>query len=406
MIITINKKLFSQLLSIGKDLYSYLNFLLYMLHQHHHHFWWKLLPGKEINQIYLSVALRSFALSLISLFVPMYLYSELGYSLQETLAFYIIFSVVAAITCPFAAKFASKYGLKHSILLSVPFQVSYFYLLYQLSSVNIPLALIASLEGLAIAFFWMGMHLEFCKISHKKHRGEEVGKRQAAMVLATLAGPLAGGAMIKFFNFGVVFVIASLMLLLSAAFLFLSKERHVKFKFSVKSLWTGSYFKNSLFFTYRGILVAANAILWPLFMFITLNDYLSLGVIGSIAGLATAILSLIMGKISDTKISKRSIIRFVAPIESITWFFRGFLATFSGFLGISIVQSIVYGIRSAPMGALVYDQSKSNPVEFFVTREIFICLGRIFVLSVILISMKFVPAFILVGLSSFAVFLF
>ncbi len=219
-----------------------------MLDQHHHHFWWKLLPGKEINQIYLSVALRSFALSLISLFVPMYLYSELGYSLQETLAFYIIFSVVLAIVSPFAAKFASKYGLKHSILLSVPFQVFYFYLLYQLKSINVPLALIASLEGFAIAFFWMGMHLEFSKISHKKHRGEEVGKRQAAMVLATLAGPLAGGAMIKYFGFSIVFIIASIILLSSAAFLFLSKERHAKFKFSVRSLWSKNYFKNSHFF--------------------------------------------------------------------------------------------------------------------------------------------------------------
>jgi len=359
-----------------------------------------------MNQIYLSVALRSFALSLISLFVPMYLYSELGYSLQETLAFYIIFSVTLAVTSPFAAKFASKFGLKHSILLSVPFQVAYFYLLYQLASVSIPLGLIATLEGFALAFFWMGMHLEFRKISHRGHRGEEVGKRQAVMILATLVGPLVGGTMIKFVGFGVVFIIASIALLISAVFLFASKERHVKYHFSVKSLWSESYFKNSLFFTYRGIWVMANAVLWPLFIFITLNDYLSLGVIGTIAGLASAILSLVMGKVSDTKINKRGIIRFVAPIEAITWFFRGFLTTFMGFLGISVLQSIVYGARAAPMGALVYDQAKGNPVEFFITREIFISLGRVFVLSVILISVNYIPAFILVGLSSFAVFLF
>jgi len=375
-------------------------------HEDHHYHWWKFFPGKEINQIYISVALRSLAISLISIFVPMYLYSELGYTLAETLGFYMFYAVIFAISTPFTAKFACRYGLKHSILLSVPFIITYFFLLNQLVSMAIPLVFIASLLSLGISFFWMGMHLEFNKISHKKHRGEEVGKRQAVAILATLLGPLIGGALIKYVNFQIVFVLASAILLISALFLFASKERHVPYHFSVKSLWDKRYWRNAVFFTYRGMFAMTNGVIWPLFIFISLGDYLYLGLLGSIAAIIMAILVIVSGKISDHKLKKKTVIKWVVPFESLSWIIRGFFATFGGFLGITFFHSITYGIMAAPMAAREYNHAQNNPVEYFITREIFICLGRILVLSFVLLTSSFLASFILVGGASFLALLF
>lgn len=377
-----------------------------MLHHHDHHFqWWHFFPSKEIHQVYLSMALRSLAISLISIFVPMYLYSELGYTLSETLGFFIFFAVIMAVATPFAAKFASQYGLKHSILLSVPFQVAFFFGLHQLKTIPIPLYVIATLEGLAVSFYWMGMHLEFKRVSHRKHRGEEVGKRQAIATLATLFGPVIGGALIKFVSFGVVFLLASVLLAFSALFLFASKEKHVPYRFSVKSLFDKRHWRDASYFTFRGVWVIAHAVLWPLFMFAVLKDYFSLGIIGTIAGLSTTILLLTFGKLSDKKISKRKLVRWVTPFEAVTWLIRGFFTTFGGFVFVSLFQSLTLGLRSAPMVAIEYNRAKKNPVEFFIVREVYICVGRILILTLVLLTAKIVPGFILTGLASLSMFL-
>jgi len=56
--------------------------------------WRSLLPRQELTQVYLAMAIRSFALSLTSLFVPLYLYKELGYTLEQTLLFFVFYSPV------------------------------------------------------------------------------------------------------------------------------------------------------------------------------------------------------------------------------------------------------------------------------------------------------------------------
>jgi len=373
-----------------------------MVHQEDHHYnWWRFFPGKEINQIYISVALRALAVSLISIFVPMYLYSELGYTLAETLTFYMFYAVILAVSTPFTAKFACKYGLKHSVLLSVPFYIAYFFLLYQLDKFAIPLVLIATLLGLGVSFFWMGMHLEFKKVSHRKHRGEEVGKRQAVGILATLLGPLAGGALIKFVSFQAVFLLASAVLLVSALFLFASKERHVPYHFSVRSIFDKRYWQSSLFFTYRGMFAMTNGVIWPLFIFMSLGDYLYLGLIGSFSAIVMAIVLVVSGKVSDKKIKKKTLVKWIVPFESITWLIRGFFVTFGGFLGITFAHSLTYGAMSAPMAAREYNHTRDNAVEYFITREIFICLGRLLVLSFLLLTASFTSSFVLVGAASF-----
>src|SRR3989344_3402877 len=169
----------------------------------HNRFFWHV-ARKELIQVYISMVLRDFAISLLSLFVPLYLYRELGYSLQQTLLFYIFYAVIFAICTPLAAKFCSKYGVKHAVLLSVPLYLGFVSLLYVLSLVKISLLLVALLLGAALAFYWIGMHLIFYHASHRAHRGEEIGKLPPLRGLSRLLGPFLGGIFIPSGESGVV----------------------------------------------------------------------------------------------------------------------------------------------------------------------------------------------------------
>src|SRR3989344_3238345 len=123
--------------------------------------WRTLLPRQELTQVYLAMAIRSFALSLTSLFVPLYLYKELGYTLEQTLLFFVFYSLIFAISTPLAAKFCARYGVKHCVLLSVPFYVGYIILLQLLPVVATPVVLISTLLGISLGLYWMGMNLGF-----------------------------------------------------------------------------------------------------------------------------------------------------------------------------------------------------------------------------------------------------
>lgn len=372
---------------------------------HNHHFWWRFFPQKELTQVYISAALRYFAVSLISLFIPIYLYHELSYTLSKTLFFFLIYSLVLGLSTPLAAKFAARYGIKHSVLISVPFYMTFLLLLYFLPLFPTPLPLLGILLGISMSFYWMGMHLVFRHVSHSQHRGEEVGKRESLCIFASMIGPIVGGFLIKFTGFKFVFLITSLFLFFSAFFLFLSKENHVKYYFSIRSLFDKRKIKDYLFFISRGSRVIAAGVIWPIFIFIILNDYFSLGIIDSILAGISAILIWLMGKFSD-RVGKRKVIRWSVGFESLSWIVRSLVITITHVFGATFLGAITFGVMESPVGALEYDKAKGRTTEFFVDREIFISLGRVLIIVIVLIFDSLTSGFIFQGIASLAALLF
>ncbi|MBT6774316.1 MFS transporter [Candidatus Woesearchaeota archaeon] len=375
------------------------------MHHHNENFLWRFFPHKELTQVYISSAIRNFAISLISLFVPLYLYKELGYPLEQVLYFFIFYAVVFAILSPLAAKFSARYGLKHAVLVSVPLYLLFVLLLYFLPVVKIPLMVISGLLGASQAFYWMGMHLVFTRASDHKHRGEEFGKRKSVSILAAMFGPLIGGILIKYTGFKSVFILTSLLLFSSALFLFLSKENHVRYHFSIRSLIDKRQWRNALFFTARGSQVIASGVIWPMFIFLILDDYLSLGLVGFFLSGISAVLVFFIGKYSD-HYSKRKIVRWVAGFESVSWFIRAAVTTVGHVFGATIFGAFTFGVIEAPLGAMEYDKAKENPANYFVNREIFLCFGRILLLIFVLMADSLSGGLIFNGFANLMVLLF
>ena len=372
---------------------------------HHHEFWWRFFPKKELTQIYASVALRGFAVSMIGLFIPIYLLKEIGLSLNEVLTFFIFYSVVFAVLSPIAAKFASKYGVKHSVLFAVPLYLIFVLGLYSLPNFSIPPVLIASTLGASQSFYWMGMHLAFFKASHNGHRGEEVGKQKAMSILATIAGPAIGGVLIAFLGFPTVFLIASFLLVVATVDLFLSGENHVYYKFSMRQMINRKHWRDSLFFVSAGSNVIAQGVIWPLFIFVTLKSYVSLGFAGSLLSVVSATLVLLVGKYSDRRDKKR-IIRWVSGFEMFSWFFRALATTVGTIYAATIFGGITYGIRESPLSAMAYDKADGDVVGYFVSREIFLCLGRILLLSFAIMTSSLAGSLAFQGFASLGALLF
>lgn len=351
------------------------------------------------------MAIREFAISLIGIFIPIYLYVERGFSFVDTLSFFIFYSVTFAIITPLAAKFSARFGVKHSILLSIPLYLTSIGLLYGLNHFNISLIIISSLLGASQAFYWMGMHLEFLRASDKKHRGEEVGKRIGFALITGMTAPFFGGLLISLFGFGLVFSFTTVMLISSALILFRSKDKHTSYNFSLRSVINKDHWKDSLFFVSEGTQVMAEGVIWPLFIFFILGSYLSLGLIGSLLSGISAILVVVFGKFSDHT-NKRKIIRWSSVMDSLAWVMRAFVMTVSQVYAATIIAAMAKGIKDSPVGALEYDKAKGEATAYFVSREIFICLGRILMLMFVLMTNSLSGGLLFQSLANLAALLF
>ena len=85
----------------------------------------------ELSEIYLNQVIQTFAVSLIGIFIPIYLL-EIGFDLIMVFNYYLIFSVCIIVLSVLPIRLSNKIGLKHTIFLStIPLITVYMFLQHQ-----------------------------------------------------------------------------------------------------------------------------------------------------------------------------------------------------------------------------------------------------------------------------------
>ena len=351
------------------------------------------LKNKELNELYISMAIRSFSYSLVTVFIPIYLL-KIGYSIQEVLFFYFIFSFSHMLFVIPAAKVSSKYGFKHSILFSIPFLLLVYFLLYTLETYHWPLFIPAAIYGLKNSLFWMGYHTHLSKFSEKKHRGEEISVARIATFMFHVAGPLIGGIILSFFGFKVLFLVVVVVLFSSAIPLFFSKDTHEPMDFSLKKIFSLKRSRDILSFLGYGLELAAGLVIWPIFIFTAiLNNYTTLGLVTTISWSFSMAFAFVIGKFSDIK--RDFVLKMSAVGNAVVWIIRTFVRTS---LQVFIIDSF-YGItkmsKDISFDAICYDKAnKRSILEFTILREIFIQAGKSLMFLLMILFTSYVFSFL------------
>ena len=144
-------------------------------HRHHIHYAHLILKNKELREMYAATSLKTLALSMVGIFIPLFLMLEQGLDLQHVLTFYVVNTVTYILAAPFASKLASKFGLKRLAIITAPMFAIFYYGLYNFVTLGISINYFAILLGLAESFYWIPFVTHFIRSSDKKHRSEEVG---------------------------------------------------------------------------------------------------------------------------------------------------------------------------------------------------------------------------------------
>jgi len=373
---------------------------MYRLH-HYLHF----LKNRELNELYLSIAIRSFTLSMISIFIPIFLL-KLNYSLVNIFIFYAILNAVHALFVIPATKISSKYGFKHSIFYSIPPLVVFYMALFTLEHFNWPIYLLAAIYGISNSLFWMGYHVDFSKFSDKKNRGKEIGITKGLSLISNIPGPAIGGLILTFFGFEVLFALVSVLLILSAVPLFFSKDLHEPISFSMKEIFKRYEIKDMLAFAGYGTESGISSVIWPIFIFFAiLNNFTMVGLVSSLSTFFSIVFVFIVAEISD--IRRRLVLKIGSIMNTLIWIIRFFVKTaFQVFIidsSYGVSQTLLY----IPFDALSYDKAnKLNIVKFIMFREMMIQTGRVILFLIMTITATTLTTSFLFGGMASLLFLF
>ena len=369
-----------------------------------------LLFNKELNELYISRAIMSIALALISLFVPIYFY-QLGFSIGKIILFFFLVSLYFFVLTLFTPKIIAKFGIRHSILFSTLPVIMYYLGLNYIQTYSMLFFVLPFFIALSSSLFWIAYDIYFLKYSKKQVRGRQVSLTYVIEILTSVLGPLIGALLITKLGYGPTYTIGAGLAFISIFPLILSKEFKRKINFSYNDLFKFLLNKKNrnfnLSFIGYSIESQIDLLLWPIFIFIILNGVLEVGSIMSITTFVSLIIILTMGKLTDIE-NKINLIKIGAILNSIAWFLRIVVNTNYKIFFVDVFKKYSYNILLIPWVTYTYDIAKRrNYFEYFVARELIFKGCRIVILPLLIlmfalfsVETAFIISFIMSGFAS------
>jgi MFS family permease len=363
-----------------------------------HHFW--RLKYTELNEIFAFMSLRSFALSLVSIFIPIYLYVS-GYGFNGLATFYLVMFTVELIFEFPVAVFIKRFGPKHLIALSTPFLLTHFMMLLTIKNYNWPLWSLAFTGGLSLALYWQSYHYDFSRAKHRKKTSIEIGKLYITVAILGVLAPFVGGLIAT--KFGIEWVYGAVIIILTSGIGILFKTTDTNFrpgKLNFGNIKLGEISGDMI--AYGGYMIEACASLqiWPLFLFLIVRSYEKVGLVTSTALLVTIITTYYVSKNSDRN-GRMQYLRSGGFLSGIVSFLKIFVVSLPQAFGINIFKSFANSIQASPFVSEYYihadEESRS---EYIYLMESANDLSKIFLYGFLLVLLLFLPedSVIIIGL--------
>lgn len=348
----------------------------------------KILKNRELSELYAMMSLRVMAMSLISIFVPIYLYT-LGYGIPAIILYFLATSATHAILCPVSAKISSKIGLKHCMMLSFLGYFIFYVMLTMLETNHALIYVLALAYGASQAVFWVPFHAMFPMFTDGKKRGEEVALLHIFPAIFSVIAPVIGGIVAFFFGFSTLFVIGLAILMSAALPLLVSKEVRMDFSFTKH---VEGFDRNVAVSLMSGYSYVINEHFWPIFVFIIVG---STAVIGGVVSFATAIGFLaiwVVGRLCD-KGYRKKLLEFGSVAQSVLWIFRTLVSSLVHIIGLESVWRVVARFADVPYDSAYYERARKSRkrLEFSALREMMIHGTVVFMFGMAFILYSYVP---------------
>jgi MFS family permease len=353
--------------------------------------------SKSLAGIYSNQLLRSFGFALISILIPVYLL-ELGYSLNNVFSYFIVYYLFLFIFSPLSLLLAKKIGYKPIMIANVFIAAAYFILLNELAKIGISIYLIAIIGGIEGAFYWIPLGSFFARLSSKEKRGSQFGMHIVLGQISGFVAPFVGSLAATYLGFSFLLYASAIAIIVSAIPLFSMENIKPKTRFSFYNTLNltkthRKYFIGSIF---QNMISEVEFVIWPIFIFITLKNYISVGFVGTLISLGMIIFTFVIAKISDKK-GKKYLLKAGGFLYIFIWISRIYFDSSLFLYIISVLAGFFMLTLEVPFQAITYDKAaeEKDPDEFVVFKEIPNLIARVTIFGlIILIPSKLVSPFI------------
>ncbi len=356
-------------------------------HQDTHHHLFRI-RFTELNEIYTVMSLRSFALSMIGIFVPIYLFSN-GYGLRQIFAFYLSLYFIEFLFEYFSARLIIKFGPLHVVAFSFPFLITYYWLLKTLNVYHWPLFIIVFSCAITLSFFWQAYHYDFSKTKHSNKATSDVSRLYIILAILGTVGPLVGGFVATSYGISTLFTIVITILLVAIIPLLNSDQSHKQTKFNLKKIKIKNIKRDLISYAGNGMEGATAAVVWPIFVFLIVGSYQKVGIVTSAALILTVIITYTVGKKADMS-NRHKYIRIGSTLNGIVYFLQTLASTIVHVFVFNLLGSIVGSIKAAPYTSEYYlHADETSRSEYVFLMESVIDISRVLYFA-ILFSLTFV----------------
>jgi hypothetical protein len=346
---------------------------------------------RDIHRVNISHTLKGVALSLVGLYVPVFLLVN-EYSLSQVITFYIVVHAVGLFyTFLLLLPLIRRKSLISIFKFHYPIEIIYFLLLIALPFIHENwIWLIAAIGGISNMTYWVPLNMLLIRSADKKKMGSDLGVFFALPKIFGIAGPLISAFLIPLIGFVPVFVIAMVGLVLSYLPLLGMKGHDLVQSFDLRlgNIWSKLRERKFLFIL-EGFdnIVEESEWFWGIFAFILIGTLQAPGYIGALEALGGAAFMLVVGKKANKH--PMPLIFTAAAGLILVWGLRFFIETPLPAYIISIAASFVMTLFLVPYFSVIYKAVKDRKEEeFLILREIPTILARMIVFASILLAIQ------------------
>lgn len=365
------------------------------------HFIMSFLPHhmkRQVKELFIFTTLIDFALALVTIFEPIYLY-KIGYGLNQIMLFYFIVYILYFVIIPFGAKFSHRFGYELGMFVGSLFFIAFYVSLFFIDTYPVLFFISPIVFAIQKMFYWPAYHANFARFSDKEEQGKQISVVTVATSIVFILGPVLAGFIISQWGYGTLFIVASILFLSSNIPTLMTRESFKITSFSYKKAYQDlfSLENRKSFLAYIGFgeeLIAV--IVWPVFISIVIVNIFDLGLVVTLATFVTTLVVFYIGKLTDSR-NKRKILSLGSYIYALSWFFRIFIINTAGVFFVDTLSRLGKNIISVPLIALTYEKAKeleASKERVIMSRVLFfemsLIVGKILAILIIFVLTYFI----------------
>jgi len=369
------------------------------------------------------------ATQLMGLFLPIFLYQFLDFSLSLVIVYYLIIDLLYLGLVVYGCRgIMNRWGIKKSLQISILFGAiyySFFFLINHYLLAGDFTALGSKIWWLVPTIFlslffrlthWIPFHTSLATLTDRSIRASQLSFLEATILALGAVMPLVAGLALEYLGYSWLFLLAVIIYLIS--WLPFSRLPQVKEKFSWSygETWRRLFSKknkdNFLAYAGSGAESVVGSVVWPIFIWELLSgNYLGVGAISSVIIIFTIILQMVVGYFLDRQPNRRRWLRYGTWLYSLGWVLKALVNSALQVFLFSTYHNLSRVFAKTPFDALNYDIAADHGHyvdEYTVTREMAIAIGKAIMSVLILAIIPFMSlrwVFVVAALASLFMFL-